>query len=130
MTVNYRRKLYAFLQNREVPGWGSPISPDRLQCLAPDRAALETWWNRHETLIHGVASSSDRLNLRQQQPQQPIARHPSSGQTYPLQPLTPSKPEFSKVLTEVLTWEDQRTLSALCSDWVMAKEKHFCRSML
>jgi CRISPR-associated protein Cmr2 len=106
MTVNYRRKLYAFLQNREVPGWGSPISPDRLQCLAPDRAALETWWNRHETLIHGVASSSDRLNLPHQQPQQPIARHPISGQTYPLQAPAASKQEFSKVLTEVLTWDD------------------------
>jgi CRISPR-associated protein Cmr2 len=106
MTVNYRRKLYAFLQNREVPGWGSPISPDRLQCLAPDRAALETWWTRHATLIHGVASSSDRLNLPKRQPQQPIARHPISGQTYLLQAPAASKQEFSKVLTEVLTWDD------------------------
>jgi CRISPR-associated protein Cmr2 len=105
MAVNYRRKLYAFLQNPDFSEWGGGLL-DRLQCIMPERAALDDWWEQHQALLHDVVSSSDRLDLPKREIEHPIARHPISGQTYPLQSLPPSPLDFSNAYSNVLSWED------------------------
>jgi CRISPR-associated protein Cmr2 len=105
MSVNYRRKLYVFLQNSDFPEWGSSIL-DQLNCLASERNTLEAWWQEHRTLICDVASSSDRLDLPNDTPEQSIACHPISGQKHTI----PSSPKTPIIPSTILEHPDPETV--------------------
>lgn len=100
MTVNYPRKLYAFLRNDHFTYWGNDILPE-LVCLKPYLKELGVWWSSHGKRLCDIASSSDRLNFISKTSDAPIARHPISGQVHPLKNSS-SDPDLS----EVRTWTD------------------------
>ena len=72
---DYRIKLHAYLSAPDRPVWNAPL--EHLACL--NNLPL----TRSElTKLHGIASSSDRLNLRNNGQPSTTASHPISGQKH------------------------------------------------
>ncbi|MBE7385198.1 MAG: hypothetical protein F6J95_027830 [Leptolyngbya sp. SIO1E4] len=86
----YARKLYALLQASSVDNNSDEnILPELCKAI-PALQSAEAWWQQHNQLIKDIGSASDRANLRPKSglPTEIEVRHPISGQSQTLPPIS------------------------------------------
>ena len=83
MCVDYRRKLYALIENPLQPGEAEAIC-SKLVCFNNDFGSVKNWWNSPKSnYAAAIANTSDRVNLESNSTNNSEIeiRHPISGQS-------------------------------------------------